>query len=139
MGAFATLNQYGDWGLLALRIAVGVIFLVHGLQKWAMWKMQPSEQLPVGMLSLLKFLSIAEPLGAVAVLSGFLTQMAAAGLGVIMVGAIWLKARVMKEPFTDSKAHKVGWEFDFILLAATIALFFFGGGTLALDRVFFAI
>lgn len=28
-------------------------------------------------------------------------------------------------------------EYDFILLAATIALFFFGGGILALDRVFY--
>ncbi len=75
----ATLHQFSDWGLLALRLGVGITFLVHGSQKRAMWKMQPSAQMPAGLLSLLKVLSIAEPLGGLATLVGLLTQAAAAG------------------------------------------------------------
>ncbi len=121
----------GDWALLTLRLGVGVIFLVHGIQKWAMWKMQPSSQLPAGMLSLLRFLSIVEPLGGVGVLVGFLTQPAAAGLAIIMLGAIRLKAVQMHRTFTGDG----GWELDFTLLAAAIALFISGAGKLSLDRM----
>jgi len=137
MEFFANLYQFGDWGLLALRVAVGAIFLIHGTQKWAMWKMQPSEQMPAGMLWLMKFLSIAEPLGAIAVLTGFLTQLAAVGLGIIMIGAIVLKKTMMKVPFAAQ--DKTGWEFDFIILAANVAIFFFGAGSMGLDRMIFGI
>lgn len=120
-----------DWALVALRVGLGVIFLVHGTQKWAMWKMQPSAQLPPGLLSILRLLSIVEPLGGVAVLVGFLTQPAAAGLAVIMLGAIRFKAVQMRKGFTGDG----GWEFDFILLAATVALLLTGAGGLSVDRL----
>src|SRR5881296_1767686 len=126
MNILSSLHQFGDWGLLALRLGVGSIFLVHGSQKRAMWKMQPSAQLPAGMLSLLRFLSIVEPLGGLGVLVGFLTQAAAAGFAIIMVGAIRLKAIQMHRRFTGDG----GWELDFILLAAAIALFLAGAGRL---------
>ena len=120
-----------DWALLALRLGVGVIFLVHGSQKRAMWKMQPSAQLPAGMLSVLRFLSIVEPLGGLGVLVGFLTRPAAAGLAIIMLGAIRLKAIQMRKRFTGDG----GWELDFIILAAAVALVISGAGKLSLDRV----
>jgi len=135
MQFLANLHQLGDVGLLALRIGVGVIFLVHGSQKWAMWKMQPSAQMPVGMLATMKFLSIVEPLGGLAVLVGFLTQFAAAGLGIIMIGAIQFKIGQMHRKFSGEG----GWEFDLILLAAAIVLFFSGAGQLSADRLLFGI
>lgn len=58
---------------MALRLGVGSVFLVHGLKKRAMWKLRPSPQLPTGTLALLRVLSIAEPLGGLAVLGGLLT------------------------------------------------------------------
>ena len=131
MGFFTDLQRLSDWALLALRLGVGVVFLVHGTQKWAMWKMQPSTQLPAGMLSVLRFLSIVEPLGGLGVVFGFLTQPAAAGLAIIMIGAIRLKAVQMHKRFTGDG----GWELDYILLAAAIALFISGAGRLSLDRV----
>ena len=120
-----------NWALLALRIAVGVIFLVHGIQKQAMWKMQPSAQLPAPMIKLLRFLSIVEPLGGLAMLAGFLTRPAAIGLAIIMVGAINLKARKMHKGFTGDG----GWELDFIILAANVALLLAGAGAWSLDSV----
>jgi putative oxidoreductase len=137
MEFLVNLHQFSDWGLFALRIAVGVIFLVHGAQKWAMWKMEPSEQMPPKMLTMMKFLSVVEPLGGFAVLMGFLTQLAALGLGVIMIGAIFMKKNVMKVPFTAM--DKMGWEFDLIILAAAIALFVFGGGVISLDNLFWGL
>lgn len=135
MGFFANLHQLSDWALLVLRVGVGAIFLVHGTQKWAMWKLQPSAQLPASMLSLLKFLSIVEPLGGLAVLAGFLTQPAAAGLAIIMLGAIRLKIIQMHKGFSGEG----GWEFDFIILTAAFALVFMGAGQLSLDRLLFGI
>jgi putative oxidoreductase len=93
--------------------------------------MQPSAQLPAGMLSVLRLLSIVEPLGGVGVLVGFLTQPAAGGLAIIMLGAIRLKAVQMHRTFTGDG----GWELDFMLLAAAIALFISGAGRLSLDRM----
>jgi putative oxidoreductase len=131
MGFFTGLHHLSDWALFALRLGVGASFLAHGIQKSAMWKMQPSAQMPAGMLSILRLLSIVEPLGAVAVLVGFLTQPAAAGLAIIMLGAIRLKAVQMHRGFTGDG----GWELDFMLLAAAVALFISGAGRLSLDRV----
>jgi len=131
MTLLSNLHQLSDWALVALRIGLGVIFLVHGTQKRAMWKLQPSAQMPASLLSTLRFLSIVEPLGGAAVLAGFLTQPAAAGLAVIMLGAIRLKAAQLHKGFTGDG----GWEFDFILLAAAIALLLVGAGGFSLDRV----
>jgi len=135
MNFLGNIIQFYNLGLLSLRIAVGLIFLVHGFQKRIMWKMQPSEQMPPKMLAMMRFLSIVEPLGGIAVLVGFLTRLAALGLGIIMIGAIVVKRKVMKVPFVAS--DKLGWEFDFLILAAAISLFIFGAGTISLDRFLF--
>ncbi len=132
MAVLSSLHQLGDWGLLALRIGVGVTFLVHGRQKRVMWRMQPSAQLPAGTLSLLRVLSIAEPLGGLATLVGLLTQVAAAGFIVVMLGAIRLKITQLHKGFSGEG----GWEHEFLLLVGAIALLFLGAGQFALDRVF---
>src|SRR5258708_19013408 len=126
-----SMDQITSIAELALRLAVGTVFLVQGVKKQKFWKMQPSEQLPSGMINVLRLLSIVEPLGGVAMLAGFLTRQAAIGLSIIMVGAINLKARQMKKGFTGDG----GWEFDFVLLAANIALLLLGAGAWSLDRV----
>ncbi len=97
--------------------------------------MQPSEQMPAKMLSLMKFLSLAELAAAIALLFGFLTQLAALGLAIIMLGAIMMKIRVWHAKFGGNG----GWEFDFILLAASLALFFLGAGGLGIDRYLFGL
>ncbi|MDA2922537.1 DoxX family protein [Patescibacteria group bacterium AH-259-L07] len=137
MEFFANLHMLGNWGLLALRIALAAVFLVHGKSKWAMWKMQPSDQMPKKMLSMMKFLSVVEPLGGLAVLFGFLTQLGALGLGLVMISSLWFKLGAWKTPFTAQ--DKLGWEFDLVLLAICVALFFFGGGSFALDRIIFGL
>jgi putative oxidoreductase len=131
MQVFAQLHTLTDWGLLVLRVGVGVTFLVHGIQKRAMWKMQPSAQMPAGLLTILRLLSIAEPLGGVAAITGLITQLAAAGFVIVMLGAINLKARQLHKGFTGDG----GWELDLVLLSGAIALVILGAGRISLDRV----
>ena len=132
MNILVSLHGFADWGLLALRLAVGATFLAHGSMKKGMWKMQPSAQMGAGMLSLMRLLSVAEPLGGAAVILGLLTQPAAAGLGLVMVGAIKLKVLKWKAPFASN--DKMGWEFDSIILGACLVLLTLGAGALSLDR-----
>ncbi len=131
MGILSNLHHFSDWGLLALRLGVGTVFLVHGSQKRAMWKMQPSAQMPATMLTLLRVLSVAEPLGGLATLSGLLTQAAAAGFILDMSGAIRLKVTQWHKGFSGDG----GWEFEFLLLVGAIALLFLGAGRFSLDHL----
>jgi len=135
MQFFAQLHTLTDWGLLVLRVGIGVTFLAHGIQKRAMWKMQPSAQMPAGLLSILRLLSIAEPLGGVAAITGLLTQLASAGFVIVMLGAINLKARQLHKGFTGDG----GWELDYVLLSAAVALLILGAGRISLDRVVFGL
>lgn len=125
-----SLQRYGDWGLLALRLAIGVIFLYHGTQKWGLWSAVP-EGMPANALLLMKILSIAEPLGGAALILGFLTQFAALGLAIIMLGAIYTKSQVTGVGF--AAADSTGWEFDLVLLAGNLVLFFLSAGRLSIE------
>jgi putative oxidoreductase len=135
MRFFAQLHQLSDWALVALRIGVGTSFWIHGTSKRAMWKMAPTAQMPASLLAQLKLLSIVEPLGAVALVVGFLTQPAAAGMAIIMLGAIRLKAGKMQRKFSVDG----GWELDFVLLTAALALIVLGAGAASLDRLLFGL
>ena len=137
MNLLSGLSEFSDWGLLALRLGVGIIFLVHGKMKLAMWGMEPSEQMPAQMISLMKLLSVVELLGGLALILGFLTQFASLGLGIIMIGAINMKIRTMKVAFFAQ--DNTGWEFDFILLASCLFLVLNGAGSIGLDRLLLGI
>lgn len=125
------MTYYPDLGLLALRLAVGFVFLYHGLKKQGMWKMQASPQMSAGMINMMRLLSVAEPLGGLAVIAGFLTPYAALGFIIIMLGAIYHKIKLWKIPFMAQ--NNTGWEFDFVLLVASLALILLGPGAFAID------
>lgn len=126
-------NQQSDVALLALRIAIGTIFLVHGRQKLQMWNMQPNEQMSQGQINFFKFLGVVETLGGISAVFGFLTQLSALGFAILMLGAINAKRTQYKVGFAERQA--TGWEFDFLILAAAIALIFLGAGAFSLDKV----
>jgi putative oxidoreductase len=137
MTFFASLHHFSDVALLLLRLALGTVFLVHGLPKRHLWKAQPSPQMPAGMLRNLRILSIAEPAGALGLIFGFLTQLAALGLCVSMLGALQFLISKVHRKFKEAQAP--GWEFEFLLLVIAISLAILGGGKYALDRVVFGI
>lgn len=130
-----SLHKYADWGLLALRLTLGAIFLYHGVMKWGMWNLSASPQMSEGMVNLFRFLSIVEPLGGAALLFGFLTRWASLGLGIIMLGAIWYKMKLWGIPFTSGQA--TGWEFDLVNLAVCVHLLFAGAGKFSIDKKIF--
>lgn len=125
--------NFGDYGLFSLRLAIAAIFFVHGYGKHVFWKMKPSAEMSAGKINFMKFISIAEALGAAAMLFGFLTQFAAIGLGIIMLGAIYSKIKLWKIPF--STQENTGWEFDLIILSGCVALATLGSGQFALERI----
>ncbi len=137
MGFFVSLHQFSDFALLILRLALGTVFLFHGLPKRGLWSAQPSAQMQAGMLTRLRILSIAEPAGALGLIFGFLTQLAGLGLVIVMLGAITFLTTKVHRKFKEANAP--GWEFEFMLLVGSLVLAILGGGKYALDRLIFHI
>lgn len=120
-----------DAAVLVMRLGLAAVFYVHGTAKIPMWKMKPSDQLKKPMLYVLRLLAVCEPLGAAAMVLGFLTRWAALGFFIIMLGAMNLKIRMVGKKF--SEGNVVGWEFEFIIAAAALALALLGGGHWSAD------
>ncbi len=132
---------YSDIGLLILRLAMGIIFLVHG---WP--KINPNSPMkgPAGFSGFLKQMGVPLPMffgwvvalletvGAVLLILGLGTRILAVGFAIDMLVATFVvKRRIMKVGFSAQQA--TGWEFDFALLAGSLALLLTGAGSLALD------
>ena len=122
-----------DTALLVLRLVVAAVFLYAGSAKWPFWS-APPEGMSGVMLNLTKFLSIVEPLGGVALIVGFLTRWAAAGLGIIMVGAVYFVQVTMKAGFFTSQ-QGTGLDYNLLILAGCIALLAFGAGRWSVDAI----
>jgi putative oxidoreductase len=115
---------YADAGVLVMRLAIAVIFIVHGMRK-----------LNGSMGSFMTFIGVVETLGALGLILGLFTQIAAMGLTVVMAGAMYKKIFEWSTPFTAM--DKMGWEFDLILFAACVALMTFGAGMYSLEARWF--
>ena len=74
-----TYTRYQNASLLILRVVTAAIFYVAAYYKIPYWSSAP-EGTSAFMLFTTRLLSIAEPLGATAILFGFLTKWAAAGI-----------------------------------------------------------
>lgn len=113
--------------MLALRLIIGAIFIGHGMMKFGSWS-QPAE----GMNIVMMILSIAEPLGGIALVAGVLTRWAALGLSVIMLGAIYMKQFVWGGAFMGAQ---MSWELDAAILGGLLVLLCYGAGRLSLDAM----
>ncbi len=126
-------------GLLVLRLALGLIFIPHGLAKLK----NPAELAGlIGKLGLPApalfawLVALLESVGAVLLIVGLATRLVALGLVVdMLVAIVAVRMRMMKAPFTSTQQVQ-GWEFEFGLLAMALTLVFTGAGRLALDRYF---
>lgn len=133
MTASQTYTTVQEAALVVLRLVVAAVFLYAGIAKLPFWS-APMEGMSPLMHTLVRFLSIVEPLGAVALLAGFLTRWAAAGLGIIMVGAVFFSRITMHTPvFTGQKG--AGLDYNFLLLAGCLALLAFGAGRWSIDAL----
>ena len=125
-----TYTSYQNASLLILRIVTAAIFYVAGYNKFPFWSSAP-EGMSAFLLFTTRLLSIAEPLGATAVLFGYLTRWAAVGLIIIMTGAIFILQFVYGIGFVTPTS--AGWNFPLAMLAGCLILTAFGAGKWSID------
>jgi putative oxidoreductase len=113
------LARFTDLGLLLLRLLVGLIFVTSG---YSHLKDPEARSKSIEMSKgFTTFLGIAEVAGGLGVAFGILTQLAAFGLIVLMLGAIQKKIFSWHTGFWGAKTY--GWHYDlmFILISLVIA------------------
>ncbi|HXZ80418.1 MAG TPA: DoxX family protein [Terriglobales bacterium] len=119
-----------DWGLLVLRVVVGIVALIHGGQKLFVFGLGGTVAF-FGKLGLpafaAYFAAFAEFLGGASLLLGVLTRVGAALLVIDMLGAIFTVH--LKNGFFNP----LGFEYPLTLLAANLCLLIAGAGALSVD------
>jgi putative oxidoreductase len=127
---------------LVLRLMLGIVFFPHGAQKVLGWFGGPGFSTTLGYFTdkagiplILAFLAImAEFLGSLALVTGFLTRLAAFALVVNMVVCALMnhvKNGFFMNWFGNQKGE--GFEYHLLVIAIGIALMIKGGGKWSLD------
>ncbi|MGA9060544.1 MAG: DoxX family protein [Terracidiphilus sp.] len=117
-------KAYVDWSLLLLRLVVALVFGSSGYGHLR----RPKERAEsIGMsVPFTVFLGAAELAGAIALAVGYLTQWAAVGLILVMLGAIYMKAVKWKTGFWGERS--VGWHYEVLLIAMLLVIITTDGG-----------
>jgi putative oxidoreductase len=121
---FPQLTRFVDFGLLGLRLMVAVVFVSSG---WSHATKAEERSKSIGMSKgFTLFLGVAELAGGFGVAFGVLTQLAALGLILIMLGAIQKKIFVWHTGFWGEKAS--GWHYDLTFVVMNLVILFTDGG-----------
>jgi putative oxidoreductase len=121
---FPQLAQFTDLSLLLLRLMIAAVFLTSG---WAHVKDPKGRAKSIGMTPAFTiFLGVAELAGGLGVTLGVLTQFAALGLILLMLGAIHRKIFVWQTGFWGEKAS--GWHYDLMLVLMNLVIVCTDGG-----------
>lgn len=132
LSIFPQLFAYDQLAPLFLRLAIGVIFIAHGYPKLFKNFSGTAQFFESVGLKPAKFwviiVGISEFFGGLALIIGFLTQIAALLIAITMfVAMVYVKKIKFKKGLVD------GYEFDLILFAAALALLFLSPGAFAID------
>ena len=133
------MSTSSSWAPLVLRLALGVAFIGHGAQKlfgkfggpgWAKWT-SLTAYVPFSFMRpaplWLGAAAIAELLGGVLVLLGFLTR-----LGAFLIVGVMITAIAVLWP---AYFAPTGFELASVMLAMALALLIMGGGQASVDRM----
>ena len=121
---FPQLARFSDLGFLLLRLMVGVVFITSG---WNDLKDRETRSKSLGFgTGFTIFLGAAEVAGSLGIVFGVLTQLAALGLILIMLGAIHRKIFVWHTGFWGETSY--GWHYDLIFVVMNLVIVFTGGG-----------
>jgi len=127
---FPQLARFTDLGILLLRLMVGLVFVTSG---YSHLKDPEARAKSIGMSKgFTIFVGIAEVAGSLGVAAGVLTQLAAIGLILIMLGAIYKKIFSWHTGFWGEKAS--GWHYDLIFILVNLVILFTNGGSYVLMR-----
>ncbi len=128
------------WGLLVIRVVIGVLFVAHGAQKLFGWfggygpkgtgGWMESVGIKPGVLMAV-LAGLAELLGGALFAVGLFTPLAAILIAVTMLGAI---AKVHGKNGLWATAN--GYEYNVVLIAAAIGIALTGAGDYSLDALF---
>ena len=119
-----------DLGLLFLRVMAGLIYADSGYNDF---KDPDARSKGLGISKNLTLLiAAAEVAGGAALIVGFLQQLAAIGLILIMSGAIQKKIAVWKTGFWGKDG--LGWSYDLTLVSMLLVILFTNGGRYVLFR-----
>jgi len=125
---FPQLSRFTDLALLLLRLMVGLVFATSGYNHL---KDPAARAKSIEMpKSFTIFLGIAEVAGGLGVAAGVLTQLAAFGLILIMLGAIQKKIFAWHTGFWGEKTY--GWHYDLMFVLMNLVIAFTNGGAYVL-------
>src|SRR5271163_4133835 len=131
-----------DVALTTLRLVLGVVFFAHGAQKLLGWFGGYGFE---GTMGFLEHVGLPAPVallvicteffGGLGLIVGLLTRIAALGIGVEMVGAIFL-VHLQNGFFMNWSGTQKGEGFEYHLLAIAVAaaLLLRGAGAFSVDR-----
>ena len=129
---FPQLARFTDAGLLLLRLMVGLVFVTSG---YSHLKDPEARSKSIEMSKgFTIFLGIGEVAGGLGVAAGVLTQLAAFGLILIMLGAIQKKIFAWHTGFWGEKAS--GWHYDLMLILMNLVIAFTDGGAYVLLKIY---
>ena len=118
------LLRFSDEALLLMRLLVGVVFISSG---WSHAKDPVTRGKSIGLSpGFTRFLGLAELAGGLGVALGVLTQVAALGLILIMLGAIRKKIFLWHTGFWGKASD--GWHYDLLFVAMCLVIATTGGG-----------
>jgi putative oxidoreductase len=121
---FPQLAHFTDLSLLLLRLMVAAVFVTSGSSHV---KDPKGRAKSIGMSpSFTRFLGVAELAGGLGVGFGVLTQLAAIGLILVMLGAIQKKIFVWQTGFWGEKAS--GWHYDLMMVLMNVVIACTNGG-----------
>ncbi|WP_305044530.1 DoxX family protein [Geoalkalibacter sp.] len=137
------LHTENDYGALFVRLALGIVMFPHGAQKVLGWFGGYGFAGTMGFFTetlglpyvVALLVVLAEFLGALGLIFGALTRIAALGIGSVMIGAIFM-VHLPHGFFMNWSGNQAGEGFEFHLLAIgmSLALLIRGAGALSLDR-----
>jgi putative oxidoreductase len=121
---FPQLAQYTDLSLLLLRLMIAAVFVTSG---WHHVVDPKGRARSIGLSpGFTMFIGAAELAGGLGVAFGVLTQLAAIGLILIMLGAIHRKIFIWHTGFWGEKAS--GWHYDLMLVLMNLVVACTNGG-----------
>jgi putative oxidoreductase len=136
------LQTRNDWTLTLIRVVAGGVMLPHGMQKALGWfggggyaaTMHGFTQ--AGFPAALVFLMImSEFLGALGLILGCLSRIAALGIAIDMaVAAIMVTSRFGLFINWSGQQKGEGMEYQFLMIGMTLAVVIAGGGAFSIDR-----
>jgi len=136
---------YTDGGISAtiIRITLGIVMMPHGIGMMfgifgfpGVRPMMAGSREQIGIPpSLVLFAALAEFIGPVGLILGFLTRLAALSIAVTMIGAAWVHrgGGFFMNWFGATKDE--GFEYHMLALAMAVSLIITGAGAWSIDRM----